>query len=443
MAKNGGAESKRQGRLKNFRWNPGLSSVTHSLLHLVAGTTLGQVITIVAAPVLTRLYTPDEFGVFAVFSAIINAMGPVATLRYERAIPLPKEESDSRAVLILCIVLALLVATALGVVLWMASVGWVQLPFLSSVASFWWLIAVGVAGFGIYQALSQWNIRNKTFSVLARTKVQQGVASVTTQLVSGIAGIGPIGLMVGQVIGHSAGIRVLARSVWQTGRPAGRSLEVRRLLEVAKRYVRFPLMSMPSAFFSSLTLTLPNFMLATYYDAVSVGLYSLTVRVAGIPMTMVGTAVSNVYLGEVADLLRTRPDTFRQFYYSSLKKISLAGVVGVGLPLSLARYVMPIVFGEEWTLSGYFLQLLAPMYVMQFIAVPFGSTLAVLERQDLLLVSEMSCLALIGIVLWLGPTSGLTVERTIAGFGLAGFLGYCLLLFVSRAAVERWYMTHG
>lgn len=413
--------------------------VVHNLVRLIGATAVGQAITIVAAPLLTRLYSPEEFGVSALFTSVVTTVGTVATLRYESAIPLPKDDEESRTIVALCVSLSIVVATGIGFFLWLINANVLRVTFLESVKSYWLLVALGVVGTGIYQALSQWTIRVKAFPVLARTRVQQGVAAVVTQIFLGVVGLRPLGLLLGQVVSRSAGIRVLGKQLWRQEVGLVGLFQVTRMRNLAKRYVRFPLLSMPSAFLNSLTLSLPSFMLASYYDSVTVGLYSLTVRVAGIPMTIVGSAVGNVYLGEAAELLRERPEKFRQFFYSTVKKMAVAGILGVGVPLLLARYIVPFVFGAQWADSGAFLQLLAPMYAMQFIAAPFGGTLAVLQRQDLFLLREVVRLFLVGSALWLGPSLGKNAVWTVGAFGLAGMLGYGVYLYVAKVAVERWY----
>lgn len=426
-------------RLRRLR----ISGMVKDLFSLVAATAIGQSLPVLAAPLLTRLYTPEDFGVFAVYSSLIVVLGPVATLRYENAIPLPKADGIAIGILTLCFILVLCTALVTGAVLWVLHEGWLSASFLEPLLPWWWLVPLSVIALGFYQSLSQWAIRTKQFSALARTRVQQGVASVVVQLLLGVLASGPIGLLVGQAIGQSAGIGVLAQTfhrdfemshrLWKRLRP-GKS----RLLRIARRYYRFPLLSMPSAFLNSLVLSLPTFVLSAYYDPTSVGLYALTARVAGVPMSFVGRAVANIYVGETASMLRHNPNQFRPFFYSSIKRMAVVGIFGVGLPLLGARYVIPVVFGSEWADAGRLLQLLAPMYTMQFISSPFGGTLEVLERQDLFFLRELLRLALVGSALWLGASSGQPLAWTIGLLSAAGFVGYVIYIWIAKKAVEDW-----
>lgn len=99
------------------RWLP-RGSFVRNVAVLAGGTAAGQAIVVLASPVLTRLYTPEDFGVLAVYASLLCVLSTVATLRYELAIPLPKRDEDAAALVVLCLVIvlgmSLLVAMGFG-----------------------------------------------------------------------------------------------------------------------------------------------------------------------------------------------------------------------------------------------------------------------------------------------------------------------------------------
>jgi hypothetical protein len=66
-----------------------------SVAVLASGTAISQAIPIAAMPVLTRLYTPEEFGTVVLYLALASLLGVVATARYELAIPLPHDDIEA------------------------------------------------------------------------------------------------------------------------------------------------------------------------------------------------------------------------------------------------------------------------------------------------------------------------------------------------------------
>ena len=66
------------------------SEFFRNLLTLMTGSGLAAFITVISAPLVTRLYTPEDFGVFALFISITSVVGAIACFRYDVAIVLPR-----------------------------------------------------------------------------------------------------------------------------------------------------------------------------------------------------------------------------------------------------------------------------------------------------------------------------------------------------------------
>jgi O-antigen/teichoic acid export membrane protein len=81
------------------------SEFSRNVLTLMTGTTIAQAIPIAISPILTRIYTPEDFGVFALYMAIAAIISVVSTGRYEMAIMLPKRNEDVNAIVKLILIL--------------------------------------------------------------------------------------------------------------------------------------------------------------------------------------------------------------------------------------------------------------------------------------------------------------------------------------------------
>ena len=188
------------------------SASVRNVLKLAGGTAGSQVITVAAAPILTRLYGPASFGILATFSSILALLNVVSSLRYELAIVVPEEDDEAIELVWLCLVLVGISTslTALGVVLLGNQlVSLLQQPALKSLL---WLLPVGVLLTGVYQPLSYWAIRRKQFGLLAQTKFRQSIFGVATNLA--LAPLGTIGLLLGQIVSQSAGfVTILRKSI--------------------------------------------------------------------------------------------------------------------------------------------------------------------------------------------------------------------------------------
>ena len=183
---------------------------------LVSGTVGAQALMVLAAPLLTRLYTPQDFGLLAVFVGLLSIVAVTASLRYELAIPLPSDEREAAALLVLSLSSVLVVAALSAIPVFFyrnAIAGLLNTPALADYLD---LVPLGTLFVGAFNVLNVWAIRVKAFTPLAKTKFSQSVAAVGIQV--GGASLGPVALLLGQVAGQAAGslslgLRVL-RQQW-------------------------------------------------------------------------------------------------------------------------------------------------------------------------------------------------------------------------------------
>src|SRR5262245_57367214 len=179
-------------RLTGTRWWAKLPGGVfgRSVLTLASGTAMAQLLLALAMPVLTRLYTPTDYGTLAVYSSTLTVLLVVASLRYEVAIPLPRDEPTAASLLVLTFALLGGMATLLSLLVWAWGDAFVATLKVPALRPYLWLVPVGFLGAGTYQTLSYWAIRRSAFTRIARTKLSQGVGQVASQVALGIARVG-------------------------------------------------------------------------------------------------------------------------------------------------------------------------------------------------------------------------------------------------------------
>ena len=200
-----GLTAKWRSLLQRFR----PQSDVRNVLKLASGTAGSQVLTVAAAPILTRLYGPESFGVLATFASILAMLNEVSSLRYELAIAVPEDDDDAIALVWVCFVLVSI--STLITALWVTLLGnqlasWLHQPALKSLL---WLLPVGVLLTGVFCPLSYWAIRCKQFGLLAKAKFRQSIYGLMINLMS--AQLGTIGLLLGQIVSQSTGFVAILR----------------------------------------------------------------------------------------------------------------------------------------------------------------------------------------------------------------------------------------
>jgi O-antigen/teichoic acid export membrane protein len=346
----------------------------------VTGAALGQLIVLAASPLVTRLYTPEDFGVLGVFSALLGILGIAVCLRYELAIPLAEDDASVVNLLALSLVVALLVSLLVAVTLWPwgeVITGWFNAEALHPLL---WLLPLGVVAVGCNRALTHWAIRRQAFGRITRTEISRSIGRVVTQIGFGFLMFGPFGLLVGQVVGQSAGITTLALAF---NRSEGRMLRAIRLRSMARAAARFgdlPTLATGAALLNNGGRLAPALLVAALYGVEVAGWFALAYKILQMPVFL-STAVARVYLGEAPLLARAGGEGMYRLFKATTWRLLAFGVLSLGLVVVAGPQLFALVFGSVWTEAGRFAQFLAFMSLGQLVVAPVAQTLTVLERQ--------------------------------------------------------------
>lgn len=348
---------------------------------LAGGTTLAQGIAVLLSPVLTRLYIPNDFGLLAVYASILAISLNIASFRYEFAIPISEDDQTAIDLLALCIVLVLFMSSlsTIGFVIFYDELR--QIQQVSLLKQYIWFLPVGFLFAGSYQAIHYWAVRERMYPIIARTSLSQGIASVSTQLVLGLFKLGPFGLLLGQIIGQSAGLGTLTRQFWKKNKSNLHSVSVATLRDAALRYKKYPLYQSTASLLNSAGLQVPALLFAGYFGVEVAGWFYLTQRVLAMPITLIGTSASKVFLGEAARMAREPLSLHKLSHKISLKLF----LVGIGPCIILAvggQWIFKLVFGMKWVQSGIYVQVMAFVFLIKLSTDPVIN-FAIIERHDL------------------------------------------------------------
>jgi len=394
---------------------------------LAGGAAAGQGIVVLSSPLLTRLYSPEDFGLLAVYASLLMTLGVVASLRYQLAIPLPEDDQEAANVVILSLLVVLGMSILSLIAVFFFRVQIAHLVSSPSLSNYLWLLPPGLFLLGTYQVFNYWALRVKAFTAIARTKLAQSISMVVVQI--GGYAIGPVSLLIGQIAGQAAGSGSLGaiaiRRRWQVFR----NVNVKDVTASAKRYRRFPIFSTWAGAFNSAGTQLPPLLFAALFNPAAAGLYMLAHRVLSMPMTLVGRAVGQVFFSTGAEA--SRNGNLGKLVSTLHNRLSQ-----IAMPPALFLFItgpdiFALVFGEDWRMAGEAARWLSPMLYVQFIVAPLSQVNLILEKQihGLVLQGILFVARIAGIVsAWILTENFITA---VIFYGLGSFLGYTVfLLFI-------------
>jgi O-antigen/teichoic acid export membrane protein len=365
---------------------------------LSVGTLLGQGIVVIASPVLTRLFSPDDFGVFGVYVSLLGIFSVVASLRYQLSIPFPEKEEEAANLLALSLVIVLFMSVIISLAVWLFNLQIVNAMKVPALRPYLWLLPLGVAMVGSYQVFNFWCVRKQAFGRIAQTKVSQGLSSVLIQIGLGALKFSPIGLLVGHIVGQAAGTTTLAVLAWKSDRGALKTISIKEMSCMGLRFRRFPLFSSWSGVLNNLSVQLPVLMLSYYFGPLTTGLYALGHRVLTLPMRFVGQAASQVFFSEAVDANRkgSLAVTTKRIF-ERLVQIAVPGFLIIGFS---APGLFTLAFGQQWREAGDYAQWLTPWLFVVFVCSPLSILPSIREKQGkeavfnlVLLISRIGAIA--------------------------------------------------
>jgi O-antigen/teichoic acid export membrane protein len=411
-----GALRKLRSQISTLRRN----GFVRSVAALVGGTVFSQAIILLALPVITRLYSPSDFSILAVYLSLLSMIAVAACLRFDVAIPLPERDDDAANLLVIALLSSLLVSLLTGVLAWLFSGPILIAIGIPQFKPYVPLIPVAVFLFSTASALQFWMIRKKEFGKTARTKILQTTGDVGTQVTLGLAGIGPVGLLTGQMLNSSIavlryGIRAL-RSDAALLKTVNRS-DMRRMF---REYDRFPKYSTIESLGSIAGLQLPILLIASLAAVTEVGYLNLAMRAMQAPMALIGSAVAQVYVSRA-------PAEYREGRLGSFTTRMLGGLMKAGVgPLLFAAIIAPVafpmIFGKQWSRAGELVAWMSPWFIMQFLVSPVSMTLSVTGNQKIAVALQLSGLAIR--IIAVGFAAKFMPRYIVELYALSGFAFY-------------------
>jgi len=356
------------------------SRYARNVLTLMTGTSLAQAIPIAISPILTRLYSPEQFGLFALYMAIVSIAVVLVTGRYEQAILLPRQERDAGHIAALVVLLSAVVSACLLLLVTLFNP---QIAlFLGDPKLAPWLYWVPASTFlvGAYQGLNYWSNRKAQYKRLAISRtVQSGSAALAQLSYARVEGLGLVG---GQVTGQVLATSVMACLIWREDHRLIRTLRPLRSLALARKYINFPKYLIAAHSFNTASGQMPVLLLNALFSAAAAGFFTLTQRVMGAPITLVAGALGDVFRQEASQAY-SHQGSCLAIYRKTLKRLLVISILPFLVFFFIAPDVFAFVFGGQWRVAGEYAQILTLKFFFDFVAGPLSAMFMIAQKQRL------------------------------------------------------------
>ncbi len=345
----------------------------------MGGTFIAQLIPILLQPLLKRLFTVEEFGVFDLYFRSVGLLAIIFSLRYEKAIILCKNRSDSATIYTGIIILGFAFFLLTELVLFILnSFGIELLNMPEEYSLIVYLIPLSALFFSINMASQFMFIRQKRFWASSTQKIYRRSTEGLVQAGSGLSGFF-WGLPLGEAIGNFSAATI---GMFRLNREVRKNLPsdlFSRIKKVAVSYSDFPKYALGSNLLNTFVLSALTFQIFAKFTIEEVGYAELTQRMLTVPSALIGISMGQIILQRFSAAFNEKSSVIKMF------KTLLVFGTALAIPFFSIIYfwgpeIFGWVFGKEWIVSGIYAKSLIVSTSVFFVISPLGQILIALHK---------------------------------------------------------------
>jgi lipopolysaccharide exporter len=416
------------------------SPFVKNVLVVMSGSALAQALTLVLSPVISRLYSPVDFGVFGSFMAILGIVASGITLDFSQALMLPKEDAEGIGLLATACLSTLTIAS-ICLVICIFAPRFVLGLMKGSNAWLLPLLIVAIISSGLGQTFQGWCVRTKAFKKTSAAQVIRSVSTNGGQVSLGYMNGGSLGLIIAMVIGDVFSSLSMAKGAIRGLRAAWPSFQSGRLWPLAKRYRDFPLYSATTNIINSVSMGLPVFLLAHYFGIAFAGAYVFGLRLVQAPMELVLRALRQVLYQKTSET-RNEGGRLVPLYTKITGGLFLLGLIPSVMLVMWAPRIFSWAFGHQWYTAGLLARSLVVWLLFLFCNLPAVLFSQVMRLQRRMFLYNIALLSARAIALIIGGTF-LSVYQTVFLYSMVGAVMNIIFIVIIGIAARRFDHASG
>ncbi|MDR1368541.1 MAG: oligosaccharide flippase family protein [Dysgonamonadaceae bacterium] len=385
---------------------------------LTSGNIAGQAVALLIYPLLSRLYSKEDFGIFALFMSLTGILNILATGKYEEAFLLTSDRKESSSLLNFSFRILSFVCLGIFIILLFWGETCFTLLRMQTLMPYWYCIPVFVFLSGFFILLTYAANREKYYKVIASSNLFLNIITSALKIGCKYLATGVTGLISGQIAGQffacfpfykiKSNIKEALRSDWKNAKTTG------------IRYQTFPKFTMPRHLINSFSFNLPFFLLTGIFGEAKSGLFFLALTVFFRPINLISNSLYQVFYENCARLkedggkISTKINTYQKYCLLSITPLFIITYI-------FSTILFKCVFGQEWEESGIYFRYILPWMFMVLLTAPMNFLPLLFNKQSKHMALEVVCFFVRYASLYIGIYYK-NFDLSIILFGATGFL---------------------
>ncbi len=349
-----------------------------SIIILMSGSAAAQAIPILLSPVLSRLYTPREFGLLALYLGLSAVFSVFASGRYDLALIEPAKDDDARGLMFAGLFLSTAFCIALSGIFLIVASPLAQIMGISDSKTSLHLVPVAVFSMSCLSIFTYWMNRRKNFKGMNASRITSSIGIAGLSIGFAFTELKSIGLLLGYISGQLIAVSyqwfAYVREEMQQSRTD--------MWTMMRQYVRYPKFLIPSTLAGTISAESPVMLLTRFFDTAVAGLFSFANRVTVSPMSIVGNSIGEVYRIRATETFQ-RYGECRQLFLSHIAVLAAVATLPWAILFFFGPDLFAYVFGEQWRKAGEMAAVLSFVVAFQLVSTPLSYTITLNHTQHL------------------------------------------------------------
>lgn len=406
------------------------SEIIQNSAKLLTASVFVQIIGLLVYPILTRLYTPDDFGLINLFLSIAGILSLFATAEFQYSILLPKSEEKAVSCFhVGCVINGIVSCVLLATIPFSEVIaGWFKTPAL---ANWYWAIPIFVFLSASWTLINYWYTRNKQFGEIGKYQISQCLTNATAKCGFGFCGITNGGLILSAIISPTI---ALAISIARTGKSWLKplfSFNSNGISTTLQEYSNFPKYSLPRAVINYFSGNMPIFILTPFFGLTEIGFFGMALTLAFKPINMISNSLYQVLFQKTSELVYNK-----QSIKPQITKFLTSSIIIIIPCFTILYFMLPTIteylLGNGWSETGVHIQIMLGWLTVSFLVAPICYLSDIFQKQKIGLYFEVLLIA--------ARVIGLSYGIYTKDFSNA-IVGYCIGSTISISAQLIWYLS--
>jgi O-antigen/teichoic acid export membrane protein len=415
-----------------------LSVFSRNVMLVSAGTIVAQIIPSIISPIITRIYTPEEFGLYGIYMAIASLLVTIASGRYDLAIFIPDKINDSKRIVLLSIFLAALFSIFICFIIF--PLNYILVNYLGEKEISVWLYTIPFIVFliSMFQVILQWLNKIKSYKGISGLRIVNSGIMSFLNLGFGFLDLKINGLILSTLVSQT----ILSLLTFKYIKTFVNLFSIPRFRALMKKYVNYPKFLLPSTLAGELAAQIPVILLSAFFGPATSGFYLLANKIMALPMSVVGGSIGSVYRQEAFDEF-IKKGNCTELYKKTFRKMFIFGFFPFLIFFFGGKFIFSLIFGMQWVIAGEMASYLSVMIFFQILSTPMADTILLVNAQKIDLFLQIGRLTLSILSLLIGKLFR-SYELGIILFSMSYslyYIAHSIFQYKASKGLKTWQKT--